>query len=242
MSIELILGLVSMLTSTIAAILGLGGGMLLIAVMPMFLPINAVVPVHGVTQLASNGSRVLFSLQHVAWGQVPSFVIGSVCGVALFSLIAIYLPPHVAAMTIGGYILLSLWSKPFDAIMRRYENMASAGFFQSGLGIVVGATGPLTTALLSKQLNNKDQVIATSALLMLLSHGFKIVLFGVIGFAYQSYLWLMIAMVIGAVAGSWIGTRLRNKVSNSRYQQMLKIALTLLALNLLVTGSRVLFF
>lgn len=242
MSTELILGLVSLTTSTVAAILGLGGGMLLIAIMPAFVPIHWVIPVHGVTQLASNGSRAVFAYKHMVWHVVPQFILGSVCGVALFSLIAIYLPADVASLTIGGYILLSLWSQSFDHFVRRYETMFSAGFFQSGLGIVVGATGPLTTALLSKQLNNKEQIIATGAVLMLLSHGFKVMLFGIIGFAYQEHLFLITSMVTGAIVGSWLGTRLRQGVTQKAYQRMLKWVLTLLSLKLLVTGSIVLFF
>ena len=47
---ELFLGIVTFFTSTIAAIVGLGGGMMLIAILPSFLPINALIPVHGLTQ------------------------------------------------------------------------------------------------------------------------------------------------------------------------------------------------
>ncbi len=45
------------LSSSLTAVLGLGGGMLLISLMSVFLPPGAVVPVHGVVQLASNASR-----------------------------------------------------------------------------------------------------------------------------------------------------------------------------------------
>ena len=61
MSSELILAVAAFLTATVSGVIGFGGGMLLIAIMPMFLPPLAVVPVHGVVQLASNASRMAFS-------------------------------------------------------------------------------------------------------------------------------------------------------------------------------------
>jgi len=57
--------------------MGLGGGTLLIAIAPIYLPGSAVVPIHGIVQLASNSSRMLFSLKAVAWSLVGRFIVGS---------------------------------------------------------------------------------------------------------------------------------------------------------------------
>ena len=46
---ELFLGILSFLTSTVAGVVGIGGGMMLIAILPSFLPLNALIPVHGLT-------------------------------------------------------------------------------------------------------------------------------------------------------------------------------------------------
>lgn len=55
---------VSFLTSLMTAAIGVGGGIGLLAVMPQFLPISAVVPVHGLIQMVSNGSRFAFDYKH----------------------------------------------------------------------------------------------------------------------------------------------------------------------------------
>ncbi len=67
MNIEYTLGLISLITSLVAGVIGFGGGMLLIAILPMFLAPSLIIPVHGVTQLASNSSRMLFSFKDVQW-------------------------------------------------------------------------------------------------------------------------------------------------------------------------------
>lgn len=56
----LILGIITIFTSSLTAVLGIGGGLLLVGIMPSFLPIQNVVPIHAFTQLASNVSRALF--------------------------------------------------------------------------------------------------------------------------------------------------------------------------------------
>ena len=50
----------SFITSFMTAAIGVGGGIGLLAVMPQFLPISAVIPLHGLIQLVSNCSRFVF--------------------------------------------------------------------------------------------------------------------------------------------------------------------------------------
>ena len=135
---------------------------------------------------------------------------------------------------IGVYILLSLWSEKFNEKIKRYESYFLAGFFQTGLSIVVGATGPLTMTLLLKDYKNKDKVVATSAALMSLSHILKVFVFMYFGFVFFDYIGIIIAMVIGAIVGSWVGTKLRNIIDGKKFTIILKVLLTTLAIKVIV--------
>ncbi|WP_026376818.1 sulfite exporter TauE/SafE family protein [Aestuariibacter salexigens] len=219
----------SIFTSVVAAIMGIGGGLMLIAVMPFVLPAAAVVPVHSIAQMASNASRAGFAWRAVQWRFLFPFVVGSIAGVAVFTLIWTLLPERWLPLIIGSYILLTLWNEPFSAMLRRAETFYSAGFLQTGLGIVVGATGPLTLTLLSKQLSSRDQIVATSAMMMLVTHILKTAAFVVAGFVYTPYLWLMVALIIAAIVGSWLGTVIRRKVEDKVFQRFLKGILSVLA-------------
>lgn len=81
--IAAILGLITLITSTLTGIFGLGGGILLLGIMPIFLPIAAVIPVHGATQLASNASRAYFSWRSIRWQIMPTYLLGGVIGTLL---------------------------------------------------------------------------------------------------------------------------------------------------------------
>lgn len=228
--------ILSLFTSSVAGVFGLGGGMLLIAVMPPFIASNAIIPVHSTTQLASNLSRAWFSKSHIQWQFLNGFLVGSMCGLIVFGLVIVSIDASYIPIAIGIYILLSLWSDLFQRLLGGFENFFTIGFFQTGLGAVVGATGPLTTALLSKKCTDKNQIVATNALFMFLTHTLKISLFIWLGFQFSSYLTTILGMVMAAVLGSWLGTQLRQKVSHANFSQIMKWSLTVLALQMLLTS------
>ena len=228
------LTLITVFTSAIAAVLGFCGGMLLIAVMPVLLPAAAIIPIHGITQLASNASRVFFSWQDVQWELLPKFLAGSLVGLLCFGSLLYSIPSDFIPLAIGSYILLSLWSKPFDHFIKRYETFYAVGAMQTGLSLIVGATGPLATSILTRHLKDKDQIIATGAIFMTISHLSKILIFGIIGFQFLEYLWLIIFMSLGAILGSFIGTRMRKVLNNQTYLNIVKVLLTILAVRMII--------
>lgn len=232
----LFLSLTSMVTSFIAGITGLAGGLLLIAMMPFWLAPAAIVPVHGVVQFVSNASRVAFAWRSVYWPVVTSFTLGSLLGLAVFGTMYRSIPVDWIPACIGGYILLTIWHPWFSQFMARFRHIWALGFVQTGLGVVVGTTGPLTTALLAQKLQDKEQLVATNALLMGQSHGFKVILFGIMGFGFSDHVWLITTMVAGALLGTWIGTQVRRRISELHFQLMLKWLLTLLALHMVVSA------
>lgn len=235
MTTELLLGIITFFTSTIAGVVGLGGGMILIAILPNFLPINALVPVHGLTQMSSNLSRAVFGYKDVKVEVIPKFLLGSLLGVSFFAGILYFISLTYLPLFIGVYILLSLWSKKFNDKIKRFESYYLIGFIQSGFSIVVGATGPLATTLLVKDYNDKHTVVATAAALMSITHMLKVFAFMIFGFVFFDYIGILIAMIIGAVAGSWAGTKLRDKIDGKKFMLVLKILLSLMAIKLIIT-------
>lgn len=136
-------------------------------------------------------------------------------------------------MGIGSYILLSLWSTKFDRLVRRYETFFSAGFFQTGLGLMVGATGPLINTLMLKQVKSKETIIATIALFMMLTHIFKVIFIAMIGSEHLQHWLLILVLVSGAIVGSWIGTRIRATIDSQTFKVWLKCLLSILAIQMI---------
>lgn len=233
-TIEYLLGLIALLTSMVAAIVGFGGGMLLIAILPAFISPSLVIPIHGLVQLASNSSRMLFSLNNVRWELLPRFLVGSIIGALVIGYGLSHISMGYVPLAIGFYILLNLWSSKFSATVSRYESYYLVGFMQTGLGLVVGATGPLGLSILTKQLKSKDQIIATSSLFMAISHLAKIPVYLAVTESLFSDLSVVAYMVIGAVLGSFLGTKLRLSVNNDHIIKIIKVLLTLFAVRMII--------
>ena len=231
---ELFLGILSFLILSVAGVVGIGGGMMLIAILPSFLPLNALIPVHGLTQMSSNLSRAVFGYKDVQFEVIPKFLLGSAIGIGIFAGILNFISLEYVPLFIGAYILLSLWSEKFNEKIKRYESYFLAGFFQTGLSMVVGATGPLTMTLLLKDYQDKDKVVATGAALMSITHILKVFVFMYFGFVFFDYIGVIIAMIIGAVAGSWAGTQLRDKIDGKKFILILKVLLSALAIHVIV--------
>lgn len=236
MHIELILGLISFFTSAIAGVIGFGGGMLLIAVIPLFLSPSLIIPIHGIVQLASNSSRMVFSLKYVQWALLPKFLIGSLIGIVLFGFLLSNISTEYVPIGIGLYIILNLWSQRFSNFIKKYENYYLIGLLQTGLGLIVGATGPLSLTVLTKELSSKDEIIATSSMFMTISHLAKIPVFLAIGVSLLGHFNLLMFMVVGSVLGSFIGTRLRLNSNNEKLILVIKVLLSLMALRMLFTA------
>ena len=60
-----LLAIASVFTALISAVIGMSGGIVLLSIMTFFLDIKQIVPIHGVVQLVSNGTRVLSLIKNV---------------------------------------------------------------------------------------------------------------------------------------------------------------------------------
>ncbi|MCB1690678.1 MAG: sulfite exporter TauE/SafE family protein [Halioglobus sp.] len=230
---ELFLVPIVFLTSCLTAIMGMGGGVLLIAVMPGLVPASVILPLHAATQLASNSSRAVFGWRDIDFGIIPAFVVGAVVGAWLGSEVYQQLDMHWLPALIGVLILLFTWA-PLPAVRGGGQlSLVLLGFYQTGLGMLAGATGPLGAAVLLRRNTARDWLVVNTAVYMTLNHAIRVAAFVVIGFSFASWWVLLSGMVAASIAGSWVGTRLRHLVPQINFLRLFRWMVTLLALRMI---------
>jgi uncharacterized membrane protein YfcA len=202
--------------------------------MPGLLPVAAIIPVHAVTQFASNASRALFGWRHIDPRLIAPFVCGALAGAAFGAGVYRSLALDWLPALIGVFILLITWAPLPGARGAGGWALALLGFYQSGLGMVVGATGPLGGALLASRGLQRDELVVNTAVYMTSSHGVRIAAFGLMGFAFAEYLWLMLGMVLAVIAGSWLGTRLRRLIPEIDFRFWFRLAVSVLAVRMIL--------
>ena len=233
MTTEILLTLIAFGTSTITAITGIGGGMIMIAIMPGFLPASTIVPVHAMVQLFANSSRALFGWQFLRWEFVLAFIAGSIVGGVIAAGITREINLEYTPLIIAAYILLTVWGPKLEFKKPIRGEFIAIGLVQTGLSMMVGATGPMgQAALLGKGLQ-RDALVVTSALMTTFTHLIKTVLFGLLGFSFIAYWQIILGMSAGVICGALLGTHIRYKIPQALFQEILKWVLTLLALRMI---------
>jgi uncharacterized membrane protein YfcA len=216
-------------TSCITAVMGMGGGVLLITLMPGLVPAGVIIPIHAFTQLASNLSRAAFGWRHIDWSILPAFIAGAVPGIWLGGEVYAGIDLHWLPAIIGMLILVVTWVPLPKPVGGGQLSLAALGFYQTGLGMLVGATGPLGAAVLMQRNRQRDWLVVNTAVYMTANHLLRVVAFGLIGYSLAPWWQLLAAMVVAGVLGSWVGTRLRNRVPELNFQRWFRVLVTLLA-------------
>lgn len=230
---ELVLVPIVFATSCLTAVIGMGGGVLLLTLMPGLVPASAMLPLHALTQLASNVSRAGFGWRAIDMAIVPAFTCGALLGSALGAEIYQSLDLHLLPAFIGLFILVFTWL-PLP-LLRGGGQVAIAllGFCQTGLGMLAGATGPLGAALLLQRNCERDWLVVNTAVYMTLNHGIRVGAYFMIGFSYFPWWPLVTGMVVAGIIGSWVGTRLRHLVPQRDFHQWFRILVSLLAVRMI---------
>lgn len=222
----------SFVTSLITATFSLGGGTLMIAVLALVFPPAVVVPVHGAVQLGSNGGRAIVQRAHIQWNFVKWIAAGAVIGTIVGGQFATLLPEQLFTIIIAVFVLVTTWLPQPKVVGRSAVVQFLGGAIISGLSMLVGATGPLVSVFL-KGIPDRQQLVATHAMLMTFQNVFKVVVFVFLGFAFAEYLPIILAMVVAGFGGTAIGSKLLVRVPESAFRWGFKIILTLVALDLL---------
>lgn len=233
MNNEILLVLIACATSALTAVTGIGGGMVLIAIMPGFLPPAAIVPVHAVVQLFSNTSRAVFGWRFLRFDFTLAFITGALIGGAIAASFAREINLEYTPLFIAAYILLVVWGPPLKFDRPPPGEFIVIGAIQTGLSLLVGATGPMSQAALMARQLKRDALVVSAALMTSCTHFIKILMFALLGFSFSSYWQLILGMSIAVTLGALLGTRIRYKVPEATFRIILKWALTLLALRMI---------
>ena len=236
------LTLATFVTATISGIIGMGGGMLLLATMFCFLPHGEAIPLHAAVQFVSNGSRIVVFRKNVDWRTVAKFAAGVVPGSVLAGLILWRLgeigraEPYLKTL-IGVYILtVAFLPRPGGAEHAEVRRgFVLVGLLAGTAALTVGAIGPLIAPFFARRGFVKERLIATKATCQMLTHVLKIPAFWLLGtIEFGKFSRLLIAMAVVAVLGTLLGKRILRHVSPELFVRFYQVALTLAGLKVLI--------
>lgn len=229
--------ILSFFTSAFNATFGIGGGLVILTVLLQILPAAIVLPLHGLIQLGSNTGRAWSMRSSVCVAILRWFILGAALGVGLAGMIFVTLPTSLLTITLGLFILWSIWGHRFNFLSIPDKGFVAVGAVASFFSMFLGATGAMVAAFWNQQrLGGKEGQVATHGAVMAVTHAFKCVAFGFLGFAFSEWLFFLLAMVSVGYAGTLTGKRILSRLKEETFKAGFKIVMTLLALRLIWQG------
>lgn len=225
----------SFLTSMITAALGIGGGMVLLAVMAQLVPAAAIVPVHGAVQWGSNAGRAFIMRPHIDWKLVLYFLAGALVGAFVGGQIVVSLPVALIQLILGSFILYSTWAPKVLASKKKAteKSLLWCGLFSTLLTMFVGATGPFVSVVIKRMDLGKLRQVANMSICLVVQHTLKVVVFALLGFSFAPYLGFIVLLISFGFMGTLVGRQLLERLSEELFMKILSALLTVLALRLL---------
>lgn len=220
----------------------MAGGIMLLAVMLLFMDPTVAIPIHGLVQLASNASRTLVHTRVVRKDLLGPFALLVLPAGFLMMPLVRHAPAEGLKLVIGLFVLIATWQPGWLLLgfdpgrLRVAPRFALLGAVAGGLSPILGATGPFIAPFFLGIGLTRFELIGTKAACQATIHLAKILLFGIAGFAFFDHALLCVGMTIGVVAGTWLGTRVLHRLDDLRFTQLYKAALTLVALRLIWSG------
>jgi len=239
MALLLTLCLVILGTSFLSGIFGMAGGLILVGVLLVLMPLPDAMALHAVTQISSNGWRCALWIRHVHWRTVGFYTAGGMIAVAAWSLVQ-FVPDK-------PWALLGLGASPFlvrllpNSLRPDAESAPQAMLYGGGcmmLMLLTGVSGPLADHFFLGGRLEKRAIIATKSMCQTLGHSLKLIYFsGLIDNAGILDPLLGTAAVLAAALGTMLARRVVEAMSDATFRRWGGRIITAIGILYLAQGS-----
>jgi len=242
------------ITSSISAVLGMGGGIILLGIMAIIIPEGyMVIALHGIVQLISNLTRSFVFRKHIRKDIISQYLPGAVLGLSLSGIIiftVMYFYQVESAKDIkidflkpliGIFILWFLFGKRHQVETEK-PRFFCVGTLSGVCTVFIGATGPLIAPFFLRGKLTKENIIANKAVCQAISHVGKIPLFILFfEFNYFSELETLIPLTIAVFIGTNVGKQILEFIPEKVFLLLFRFTLMIIAVKLIIDNLILLF-
>ena len=230
-------------TSLISGVLGMAGGMILIAILVLLLPVPVAMILHGLIQAIANGSRFWLLRRHVVWHILPPYAVGVVATVALFTAFSFIAEPALVMIVVGSFPWIGLAiPKRVGLDITNRVTAAVCGVAVTASQLLAGSSGPLLDVFYQNTTLSRFQIVATKAFTQACSHVVKIVYFlSFVGLGTNQLSRLLPFWVIGiaivlSIVATRLGTELLAKFDETRFRRVTNVVILMIGASIVGGG------
>ena len=243
-----ILILSAFITSSISAVIGMGGGIILLGIMATIIPEGyMVIALHGVIQLVSNTTRTYVFRKNINKKIVLEFFNGVLIGASISVVLIILfinfykvesaneIKIEFLKPIIGMFIIWYLFLKK-NRKRQALKSFVPVGAISGLSSIFIGATGPLIAPFFLNRNLHKEDIIANKAASQMITHLTKIPIFiYFFNVDYLNKIDILLPLTISVFLGTYFGRKILTFIPEKRFKIIFKVSLLIIA-NRLVLG------
>jgi len=209
-------------TSFLSGIFGMLGGLILMGMLLLVLPVPAAMTLHAVTQMTSNGWRALLWYRLILWRVMPGYLLGSGVAFAIFTWISFQPPTAWVYIGLGIVPILAVMVPPGIApdIRRPYASTVM-GFLVMSIQLLSGVAGVLVDIFFFRTDLDRRQIVATKAFTQTMGHVFRFIYFGLIATRSEVSsdvpLWVFGVSIVTAIAGASLARIVLERLTNRAF-------------------------
>ena len=217
-----ILLLATFVTAFISGVFGMAGGLILMGVLALILPVSSAMVVHGLIQSVSNGWRAVLLVRWLDWRILGVYALGSALAAGVLVWSTFELDTAWLFILLGlvpGVIWVPKRWLHLDAA--RPLHAIACGVTVTGLNVVAGVSGPLLDVFFADTEADRRTIVATKAATQVLSHSVKIayyILPALSAAALPGVQWLVLALPL-SILGTTLGARFLAMMSDIQFRQ-----------------------
>ncbi|HYD99405.1 MAG TPA: TSUP family transporter [Alphaproteobacteria bacterium] len=218
-----LLGLVAgiLATSFLSGLFGMAGGMILMGLLLLMVPVPAAMVLHGVTQLASNGWRAWLWRRHIERHVALGYAGGALLALGLFTLVQL-VPGEATVLIFLGLMPFAnrLVPERYAVGVHRRGGSLACGFVCTALQLIAGVSGPVLDIFFVNAPLDRRQIVATKAVTQSLGHLLKLVYFGGLVAGADSFVepHVYAVAILTALAGTTLSRRLLEGMSEGAFR------------------------
>lgn len=232
--------LTALVASTVAAIAGFGGAVIMLPVLVWVFGVRDAIPVLTVAQLLGNLSRVWLNRPELSWQVIGWFALGAVPAAVVGGMIFATAPAAALVRGLGVFFLAvvayrhTTWGKQAHLPLRGFLPL---GAVSGIISAVLGSVGPFMAPFFLAYGLVKGAYIGTEAMSTVVMHVVKLGVYG--GYALLGVQTVVAGLAIGGVmvVGSYLGKRLLSHVPERVFPRIIEGVLVVAALLFIVQGG-----
>lgn len=209
-------------TAVLTGVFGLAGGLVLMGVLALILPVQAAFVTHGVVQIVANGARAILHRRHINWRAAGLYLVGAAAAGLAVAAVS-FAPSKPLLFLLLGLTPALVWlpkgwlrldaGRPLDAL--------ACGVSVTGLNLVAGVAGPLLDVFFVRTDMTRHQIVATKAATQVFSHLAKIVVYGapLLRLSQDGLppLWLFVLAAPLSIAGTVVGGKILDRLTDKHF-------------------------